>query len=200
MYFYYSRILSMLANCFQEYFWLYTWLIAISRYWSRLPKYALNTQLRRCKILCVCKSATQVKIRFIYTSYLFILICCPPWYICTMAWLLRAPRWYIGQIQMPRVVGMPMTPIRSQGIRCNIEMSSYQYRDPHVKTYKNPQHLDVVDRYLRRIGDKTIPDEALPSMDSFYPPWVVVIDLPQSRCCGFFVLFTNKQKWRCIVS
>ena len=86
------------------------------------------------------------------------------------------------------------------GDRCNIEMSSYQYRDPHVKTYKNPQHLDVVDRYLRRIGDKTIPDEALPSMDSFCPPWVAVIDLPQSRCCGFFVLFINKQKWRCIVS
>ena len=24
--------------------------------------------------------------------------------------------------------------------------------------YKNPLHLDVVDRYLRRMGDKTIPD------------------------------------------
>ena len=29
--------------------------------------------------------------------------------------------------------------------------------------YKNPLHLDVVDRYLRRMGDKTIPDEAPPS-------------------------------------
>ena len=44
--------------------------------------------------------------------------------------------------------------------------------------YKNPLHLDVVDRYLRRMGDKTIPDEAPPSLESFYPPWVAGIDLP----------------------
>ena len=35
-----------------------------------------------------------------------------------------------------------------------------------VQDNKNPLHLDVVDRYL---GDKTIPDEALPSLESFYP-------------------------------
>ena len=35
--------------------------------------------------------------------------------------------------------------------------------------YKNPLHIDVVDRYLRRMGDKTIPDEAPPSLESFYP-------------------------------
>ena len=58
--------------------------------------------------------------------------------------------------------------------------------------YKNPLHLDVVDRYLRRMGDKTIPDEAPPSLESFYLPWVAGIDLPQSRCCGFFVSFTIK--------
>ena len=61
-----------------------------------------------------------------------------------------------------------------------------------VWDYKNPLHLDVVNRYLRRMGDKTIPDEAPPSLESFYPPWVAGIDLPQSRCCGFFVSFTNK--------
>ena len=60
--------------------------------------------------------------------------------------------------------------------------------------YNNPLHLDVVDRYLRRMGDKTIPDEAPPSLESFYPPWVAGIDLLQSRCCGFFVSFTNKHK------
>ena len=60
--------------------------------------------------------------------------------------------------------------------------------------YKIPLHLDVVDRYLRRMGDKTIPDEAPPSLESFYPPWVAGIDLPQSSCCGFFVSFTNKHK------
>ena len=63
-----------------------------------------------------------------------------------------------------------------------------------VVDYKNPLHLDVVDRYLRRMGYKTIPDEAPPSLESFYPPWVAGIDLPQSRCCGFFVSFTNKHK------
>ena len=63
-----------------------------------------------------------------------------------------------------------------------------------VDDYKNPLHLDVVDRYLRLMGDKTIPDSAEPRLQSFYPPWVAGIDLPQSRCCGFFVSFTNKHK------
>ena len=66
--------------------------------------------------------------------------------------------------------------------------------DPYVKDYKNPLHLDVIDRYLRRMGDRTIPDEAPPSLESFYPPWVAGIHLPQSRCCGFFVSFTYKHK------
>ena len=35
--------------------------------------------------------------------------------------------------------------------------------------YKNQLHLDVVNRYLRRMGDKTIPDEAPSSLDSFIP-------------------------------
>ena len=73
-------------------------------------------------------------------------------------------------------------------------MSSYHYRDRHAKDYKNPLHLDMVDPYLRRMGDKTIPDEAPPSLELFYPPWVAGIDLPQSRCCGLFVSFTNKHK------
>ena len=38
-----------------------------------------------------------------------------------------------------------------------------------MRDYKNPLHLDVVDRYLRRMGDKMIPDEAPPSLESFYP-------------------------------
>ena len=79
------------------------------------------------------------------------------------------------------------------GGRLSIKRSS-RYRDPHVKDYKNPLHIDLVDRYLRRMGDKMIPDEAWPSLESFYPPWVAGIDLPQSRCCGFFVSFTNKHK------
>ena len=84
--------------------------------------------------------------------------------------------------------------VRHSGGRFNIKITTYQYRVPHVKDYKNPLHIDVVDRYLRRMGDKTIPDEAPPSLESFYPPWVAGIDLPQSRCWGFFVSFTNKHK------
>ena len=76
--------------------------------------------------------------------------------------------------------------------RLNIKTVFPRYGDSHVKDYKNPLHLDVVDRYLRRMGDKAIPDEAPPSLESFYPPWVAGIDLPQSRCCGFFVSFTIK--------
>ena len=76
----------------------------------------------------------------------------------------------------------------------NIKMSSYQNRKSCCGDYKNPLHLDVVDRYLQRKGDKTIPNEAPPSLESFYPPWVAGIDLPQSWCCGFYVSFTYKHK------
>ena len=38
--------------------------------------------------------------------------------------------------------------------------------------------LIAVDRYLRLMGDKTIPDSAEPRLESFYPPWVAGIDLP----------------------
>ena len=62
-------------------------------------------------------------------------------------------------------------------------------------------------------GDKTIPDSAEPRLESFYPPFAAGIDLPhqcvadslhplrvagidlrQSRCCGFFVSFADKNK------
>ena len=38
--------------------------------------------------------------------------------------------------------------------------------------------LIAVDRYLRLMGDKTIPDSAEPRLDLFYPPFVAGIDLP----------------------
>ena len=44
--------------------------------------------------------------------------------------------------------------------------------------YKNPLNLYAVDRYLRQMGEKTIPDEALSNLGTFYPPWVAGIDLP----------------------
>ena len=38
--------------------------------------------------------------------------------------------------------------------------------------------LILVDRYLRLMGDKTIPDSAEPRLETFYPPFVAGIDLP----------------------
>ena len=38
--------------------------------------------------------------------------------------------------------------------------------------------LIAVDRYLRLMGDKTIPHSAEPRLESFYPPFVAGIDLP----------------------
>ena len=38
--------------------------------------------------------------------------------------------------------------------------------------------LVVVNRYLRLMRDKTIPDSAEPRLESFYPPFVAGIDLP----------------------
>ena len=58
----------------------------------------------------------------------------------------------------------------SPGGLLDIKMLSYQCTDPHVKDDKNPLHLDVVDRYLRQMGDKTIPNEARLSLESFYSP------------------------------
>ena len=53
--------------------------------------------------------------------------------------------------------------------------------------------LIVVDRYLRLMGDKTIPNSAEPRLESFYPPFVAGIDLPYQgvvdsyslRCLAF---------------
>ena len=43
--------------------------------------------------------------------------------------------------------------------------------------YKSLSKFDVADRYLWQMGDKTIPDKALLSLKSFYPPWVTGINL-----------------------
>ena len=42
------------------------------------------------------------------------------------------------------------------------------------------------------MGNKMIPVEALMRLQSFYSPWVAGIDIPQSRCCGLFVSFSDK--------
>ena len=76
------------------------------------------------------------------------------------------------------------------------ELMDVSIPDAPVADYENPLHLDVVDWYLRRMGDKTIQDEAPPSLESFYPPFAAGINLPQSKCSGFFVssspINTNK--------
>ena len=49
--------------------------------------------------------------------------------------------------------------------------------------------LIVVDRYLRLMGDKTIPDSAEPRLESFYPPFVAGIDLPHQGVVDSYNLY-----------
>ena len=57
---------------------------------------------------------------------------------------------------------------------------------------KNPQHLAyMVDWYLRRMGDKTIPDSAEPLLESFYPPFVAGIDLPHQGIVDYYNLYNG---------
>ena len=56
--------------------------------------------------------------------------------------------------------------------------------------------LIVVDRYLRLMGDKTIPDSAEPRLESFYPPWVAGIDLPHQGVVDSYTVQTNEYDLR----
>ena len=61
-----------------------------------------------------------------------------------------------------------------------------------VNETKNSQTLIVVDRYLRLMGDKTIPDSAEPRLESFYPPFVAGIDLPHQAVVDSYNLYNGK--------
>ena len=47
--------------------------------------------------------------------------------------------------------------------------------------------LIVVDRYLRLVGDNTIPDSAEPRLESFSPPFVAGIDLPHQGVVDSYI-------------
>ena len=49
--------------------------------------------------------------------------------------------------------------------------------------------LIAVDRYLRLMGDKTIPDSAEPRLESFDPPFVAGIDLPHQGVVDSYSLY-----------
>ena len=51
--------------------------------------------------------------------------------------------------------------------------------------------LIVVDRYLRLMGDKTIPDSAEPRLESFYPPFVDGFDLPHQGVVDSYNLYNR---------
>ena len=51
--------------------------------------------------------------------------------------------------------------------------------------------LIVVDRYLRLMGDKTIPDSAEPRLESFYPPFVAGIELPHQGVVDSYNLYSG---------
>ena len=53
-------------------------------------------------------------------------------------------------------------------LNLKVNQTEYQVFDV-LMDYGNPLHLDMVDRYLQRIRDKTIPDEDPPSLECFIP-------------------------------
>ena len=56
--------------------------------------------------------------------------------------------------------------------------------------------LILVDRYLRLMGDKTIPDSVEPRLESFYPPFVAGIDLPHQGVVDTYNLgLTRSISW-----
>ena len=55
--------------------------------------------------------------------------------------------------------------------------------------------LIVVDRYLRLMGNKTIPDSAEPRLESFYPPFVAGIDLPRQGVLDSYNVTPSYSTW-----
>ena len=63
--------------------------------------------------------------------------------------------------------------------RCSCVLTSkYTFICVYWWTRQRIHNTIVVDRYLRRMGDKTIPNSAEPRLESFYLPFVAGIDLP----------------------
>ena len=56
-----------------------------------------------------------------------------------------------------------------------------------IQTIRIHYTLIAVDRYLRLMGDKTIPDSAEPRLESFYPPFIAGVDLPHQGVVVKFV-------------
>ena len=56
----------------------------------------------------------------------------------------------------------------------------------------------VVDRNLHLMGDKTIPESAVPRLESFHPPFVVTgIDLlHQNVVHSYNSIFTSTHRWK----
>ena len=61
--------------------------------------------------------------------------------------------------------------------------------------YRIHNTLIVVDRYLRLMGDKRIPDSAEPRLESFYPPFVAGINLPHQGVVDSYNLHNWISYW-----
>ena len=57
--------------------------------------------------------------------------------------------------------------------------------------------LIVVDRYLRLMGDKTIPDSAELRLEWFYPPFVAGIDQPHQGVVDSYIHCPSYCSWQC---
>ena len=51
--------------------------------------------------------------------------------------------------------------------------------------------LIAVDRFLRLMGDKTIPDSAEPRLESFYPPFIAGFDLPHQSVVDSYKVYKS---------
>ena len=113
------------------------------------------------------------------------------WYFCTYPYSLSLNGWHALLCIVNNRHDVTITIKRHFFIWMTMVRQPTKHRRSCVLTLKytficvylwTRQRIDntliVVDRYLRLMGDKTIPDSAEPCLESFYPPFVAGIDLP----------------------
>ena len=116
------------------------------------------------------------------------------WFFCTYPHGLGLDGWYallciannrhgvtITTHAIKRHLLIWMTMVRKPTKRWRSCVLTFKYTFIHVHWLTRQRinnTLILVDRCLRLMGDKTIPDSAEPRLESFYPPFVAGIDLP----------------------
>ena len=97
-----------------------------------------------------------------------------------MVWVNRLAHWFYSYVKVMRHFLIWMRAARQHrrqvesaaSDRVNLEICAYWWTRQRIH-----DTLIVLDRYLRLMGEKTIPDSAEPRLESFFPPFVAGIDL-----------------------